>query len=101
MDLKVSRAWAIKETLRQLWNYRGEGWARRFFQCWYFWASHSRLPPVIAAARTLKRRSQCLTYLAHPITNALNEFLDAQVKVKCMASGYRNRMHFHTAIYFH
>jgi transposase len=103
MDLQVSRAWAIKETLSQLWTYRREGWARRFFQRWFYWATHSRLPPVIAVARTLKRRlNNILTYLPHPITNALNEAINAQIeKVKRMASGYRNRAHFHTAIYFH
>ncbi|MDA0338520.1 MAG: ISL3 family transposase [Proteobacteria bacterium] len=103
MDLRVSRAWAIKETLRNLWTYRREGWARRFFKGWYFWATHSRLPPVIEVARTLKRRlDNVLTYLAHPITNALNESLNAQIeKLKRMASGYRNREHFHLAIYFH
>ena len=103
MDLQVSRAWAIKETLRQLWNYRREGWARRFFKRWYFWATHSRLPPIISVARTLKRRlDNVLTYLSHPITNSLNESLNAQVeKVKRMANGFRNRSHFHTAIYFH
>ena len=103
MDLQVSRAWALKENLRQLWTYRRAGWARRFFRRWYFWATHSRLPPVIAVARTLKRRlDNVLTYLEHRITNALNESLNAQVeKVKRMASGYRNRTHFQTAIYFH
>ena len=103
LDLKVSRAWAIKETLRQLWNYRREGWARRFFKRWYFWATHSRLPPVVSVAKTLKRRlDNVLTYLLHRITNALNESINAQVeKVKRMASGYRNRTHFHKAIYFH
>ena len=103
MDLQVSRAWALKENLRQLWTYRRAGWARRFFRRWYFWATHSRLPPVIAVARTLKRRlDNILTYLEHRITNALNESLNAQVeKVKRMASGYRNRTHFQTAIYFH
>jgi hypothetical protein len=51
-------------------------------------------------APTLKRRiDHVLTYLRHPITNALNESLNAQVeKVKRRASGYRNRLHFHTAI---
>ncbi|MBI4496025.1 MAG: ISL3 family transposase [Deltaproteobacteria bacterium] len=103
MDLQVSRAWAIKETLRNLWNYRRQGWARRFFQRWYFWATHSRLPPVIAVAHTLQNRlDNVLTYLPHRITNALSEALNAQIEtVKRMASGYRNREHFHTAIYFH
>ena len=81
MDLQVSRAWALKENLRQLWTYRREGWARRFFRRWYFWATHSRLPPVIAVARTLKRRlDNILTYLRHRITNALNEAVNAQVE---------------------
>ena len=103
MDLQVSRAWAIKETLSQLWTYQREGWARRFFPHWFYWATPSRLPPVIAVARTLKRRlNNILTYLPHPITNALNEAIKAPIeKVKRMASGYRNRAHFHTAIYFH
>ena len=100
---RVSRAWALKENLRQLWTYRRQGWARRFFRRWYFWATHSRLPPVIAVARTLKRRlDNILIYLRHRITNALNESVNAQVeKVKRMARGYRNRTHFQTAIYFH
>ena len=80
MDLQVSRAWAIKETLRQLWTYRRKGWARRFFQRWYFRATHSRLPAFIAVARTLKRRlDNVMTYLPHRITNALNESLNAGV----------------------
>jgi len=103
MDLQVSRAWAIKETLRQLWHYRREGWARRFFKEWYFWATHSRLDPMIAAARTVHRHLEnILTYLPHRITNALNESINGQIeKVKRMASGFRNRENFHTAIYFH
>ena len=38
VDLQVSRAWALKENLRKLWTYRRQGWARRFFRRWYFWA---------------------------------------------------------------
>jgi transposase len=103
MDLQVSRAWAIKETLRQRWHYRREGWGRRFFKERYFWATHSRLDPVIAAARTIHGHlDNILTYLHHRLTNALNESINGQIeKVKRMASGFRNRDHFHTAIYFH
>ncbi|HID24372.1 MAG TPA: ISL3 family transposase [Planctomycetaceae bacterium] len=32
LDLQVSRAWAIKETLRCLWDYKRKGWARKFFK---------------------------------------------------------------------
>ncbi len=103
LDLKVSRAWAIKENFRHLWGYSRPGWARRFFQRWYFWATHSRLPEVVKAAKTIQRHlDNILTYLAHPITNALNECINGQIeKVKRMACGYRNREHYKTAIYFH
>jgi len=103
MDLKVGRAWAIKENLRNLWNYSYLGWALKFFRKWYFWATHSRLEPVIKAAKTIKRHlTNILTYLKHRITNALSEALNAKIeKVKRMACGYRNRDHYKTAIYFH
>ncbi len=103
LDLKVSRGWAIKENLRNLWNYLRMGWALKFFKRWYFWATHSRLRPIIEAAKTIKRHlDNILTYLKHRITNALSEALNAQVeKIKRMACGYRNREHYRTAIYFH
>ena len=54
-DRKTARAWAIKESLRHFWVYQRRGWAAKHFKRWYFWATHSRLQPVIDAARTLKR----------------------------------------------
>jgi transposase len=94
VDLKTGRAWAIKESLRRLWNYQ-----RR----WYFWATHSRLQPVIDAARTLKRHEAgLLSYFAHRITNAGAESLNSRIQaIRVAARGYRNRDHFKTAIYFH
>ena len=102
-ELKVGRAWAIKETLRQLWHYRYPGAARRFWQRWYFWATHSRLKPIRAAAATLKRHlTNILTYCRHRITNAVTEGLNSKIQaIKKLACGFRNFEHFKTAIYFH
>ena len=102
-DLKVSRAWAIKETLRHLWKYRYEKWMRRFFDQWYWWARHSRLAPIMKAAATLKTHiDNIVTYARHRITNALGESINAKIeKVKRMACGFRNKEHYKTAIYFH
>ena len=103
MDLKVSHAWAIRENFRRFWNYHHEGWALKFFKPWYFWATHSRLVPIIKAAKTIKNHlPNILTYLRLQVTNAIPEALNAQIeKVKRMAQGYRNRAHYRTAIYFH
>lgn len=102
-DLKISRAWAIKENLRNLWNYRYVKWMRRFFDQWYWWARHSRLVPIMKAATTLKTHiANIVTYARHRITNALGESINAKIeKVKRMACGFRNREHYKTVIYFH
>jgi transposase len=102
-DLKVCRAWAIKENLRHLWNYRYEANMRNYFKRWYFWATHSRLEPIKKAAKTLKvHLDNIVTYARHRITNALAEGINTKIeKIKRMACGFRNRDHYRTAIYFH
>jgi transposase len=101
--LKTGRAWAIKEALRGLWGFTYPKRAEAFFRRWHFWATHSRLTPVIAAAKTLKRHlPNILTYFRHRITNATAEGLNSKIQmVKEMACGFRNRAHYKTAIYFH
>jgi transposase len=102
-DLKTGRAWAIKETLRWLWTYRSPAWGERHWKRWYFWATHSRLEPVIEVAHMLKRRlSGILSFFKHRITNAGSESLNSRIQaIRVAARGYRNRNNFKTAIYFH
>jgi hypothetical protein len=69
ITLKTARAWAIKESLRELWHYTRVGWAERHWKWWYFWATHSRLTPVIETARLIRRHlPNVLTFFAHRIT---------------------------------
>ena len=71
--LKTARAWAIKESFRELWGYTSLAWAGRHFKAWFFWATHSRLEPVIEKARMFRKYlSQILTYFKHRITNAVS-----------------------------
>jgi transposase len=102
-ELKVSRAWAIKEALRRLWHYIYPASGRKFWKRWYFWASHSRLEPIRKAAEILRRHiDNILTYFKHPVTNAMSEGLNSKIqKIKSMACGFRNIENFKTAIYFH
>lgn len=102
-NLKTSRAWALKESLRPFWNYRYAKRARDYFRRWYFWATHSRLGPMIAAAKALNRHlANIMTFFRHRITNATAEGLNSKIQmVKEMACGFRNRDHYKMAIYFH
>jgi len=103
MHLKTARAWAIKESFRDLWGYKRIGWAIRHFTAWFFWATHSRLKPVIEKARMFhKYLMQILTYFRHRVTNAVSEGINSKIEtIRKKAYGFRNREHFKTAIYFH
>ena len=102
-NLKTSRAWAIKETLRKLWSYRSESWAIKFFGRWFGWAKRSRLEPVKKVADMLKNRlSNVVSYCRHPITNGVAEGLNSKImSIKRKCCGFRNPENFKTAIYFH
>jgi transposase len=102
-DLKTARAWAIKENLRNLWSYRSNGWAEKFWKRWYSWAIRSRLAPVKKIARTLKEHLYgILSYCKHRITNAMTEGINSQIEtLRKAACGYRNKQRLRTVILFH
>lgn len=102
-DLKTVRAHAGKENFRHFWSYRYRGNARRFFNAWYFWATHSRLKPMIAAAKRLKGHlERILNYFRFRVTNSTAEGINNKIQtIKKKAYGFRNIDRFITAIYFH
>lgn len=102
-DLKVARAWAIKELFRNFWSYTYAGCAKRFYDQWYSWAIRSRLEPIKAKARMIKSHlPNMLTYFKHPISNAVAEGLNSKIQtVKSNARGYRSFDGFRNSILFY
>jgi len=102
-DLKVARAWTLKERFRQFWDYTYPGAAQNFFARWFWRATHSRLAPMAAVAKLIRRHlPNVLTYLRHGLTNAGLEAVNATIQwIKKTARGFQNVEHFKTAIYFH
>ena len=101
--IKVGKAFSIKETFRKFWSYTYKGSAETFFKEWYFWATHSRLKPVIEVAKMLKRHlGNILTYFKHRISNSASEGINAKIQmIKADARGFRNYENFRIAILFH
>jgi len=102
-NLKVGRAFAIKEQFRSFWGYRYAGAARTFYKSWHFWATHSQLKPMRDAAMTLWRHQPGLfAYFKHRISNAVAEGLNSKIQlIKAGARGFRNFRNYRTAILFH
>jgi transposase len=102
-DLKVARAWAIKELFRDFWTYTYAGCAKRHFEQWYSWAIRSHLEPIKEKARMIKNHlPNLLTYFKHPISNAVAEGLNSKIQtVKANARGYRSFDGFRNSILFY
>jgi transposase len=102
-ELKITRAYWLKELFDKLYSYRSESWARRFFQRWFFRATHSQLPPLAKAAWRVKRHFEnVVTYIKHQLTNAVAEGLNSKIQaLKSAARGFRNFQNYRTAILFH
>lgn len=68
---------------------------------WYFWATHSRLGPMIKAARTIKRHWEGVMRWFHSrLTNAQSEAINGLIQsAKRRARGYRSTKYLITMIY--
>jgi transposase len=103
LELKTSRAWAIKEQFRWFWDYTYVKNAEKHFRKWYGWATRSRLKPIVSVAKTLNRHlDHLLTYFRHRITNAKSEGFNSRIQsIKSNARGFRSFDNYRTRILFY
>jgi len=102
LGLKVGRAYSIKETFDNFWDYRYPGCARRFFKQWYGWARRSKLEPIKRVAKMIRDHFEnIITYLKHRISNAATEGFNGVIQsIKANARGFRNFENYRVAILF-
>ncbi len=53
-NLKTARASSIRLNFQKLFDQPNRESAEAFLKKWYFWATHSRLEPIIKVAKTIK-----------------------------------------------
>jgi len=101
MNLKTVRAYNIRLTLQEFWKIEDRDTAEQFLKRWYFWATHSRLQPIIKKAKSIKKHWEgIVNYHDSRITNGLLEGLNSIVQsLKRSARGYRNPKNFMIMIY--
>jgi transposase len=101
INLKTVRAYQMKLNLKEFWNTHDRPSAEQFFKKWYFWVTHSNLPPMIDTAKTLKHHLEgILNYFVGRGTNGFLEAINGTIQsLKRTARGYRNTDNFVTMIY--
>jgi len=101
LNLRCNRAYLLKESFREFWEYQRKGWARRFLKKWFWWATHSRLKPMRDFAWMLRRHEEgILNYFDLRISNGAVEGMNNKAKVvshRCY--GFRTADNYITALY--
>lgn len=99
--LKTARAYQIRLTFQELYQQRSLKAGAALLKRWYFWATHSRLPPMIEAARTVKRHwDGILRWFDSRIANGLIEGINSLVQAaKAKARGYRTTRNLKAMVY--
>jgi transposase len=101
MNLKTVRAYNLKLSLQVFWGIEDRLLAEDYLKKWYFWATHSRIKPMIEVAKTIKAHwNGILNYFDSRITNGILEGTNSVIQLlKRGARGYRNVQNFITMIY--
>ncbi len=101
LDLKTARAYHIKLALTRFWEFKQPGRAALYLKRWYFWATHSRLKPIIEAAKAIKRYWHgVVSFTSSRITNGVVEGLNSKIKTAMKrAYGFKHVAYLRTIVY--
>jgi transposase len=81
LNLKVNRAYLLKESFRDFWDYSYPKSAKKYLAKWFWWATHSRLKPLRDFARMLRKHQEgIMNYFKCRITNGITEGMNNKAK---------------------
>lgn len=101
LNLKIHRAYLLKESFRDFWQSTSKEIARKFMEQWFTWAMESKIKPMQNFALLLKRHEEnILTYFDMPISNGAVEGLNNKAKViSHRAYGFRSAKNYILNLY--
>jgi transposase len=101
LNAPIVKAYLLKEDLRRFWDYRYSAWATAHLRQWLWRASHSRLAPMKALAKTVRtHRDGILAWTKLRVTNGALEGMNNKVKViSHRAFGFRTTWTYIANIY--
>jgi transposase len=100
-NLKSIRALHIRENFQSIYNAKTEEDFEILLKKWYFWATHSRLQPIIGVAKTIKDHwDGVLEWKKSQINNGILEGLNSVVQAaKAKARGFKTFKNFKIIIF--
>lgn len=100
-NLKTAKAYQIRLALRDIYEITDTEKAEKILKKWYFWATHSRIKPIIKKAKTIKSNwNGIISFFKGRISNGTAEGINSVIQtIKRKAKGYKNTDNFITMIY--
>ncbi len=99
--LKSLRALQIRESFQDIYEANTEQEFEMLLKRWYFWATHSKLEPIIKVAKTIKEhRDGIIEWKRSQINNGILEGLNSVIQAnKSKARGYSTFRNFKIVVY--
>jgi len=80
LNLKTARAYQIKTNFQAFYSLPDRETGEAYLKQWYFWATHSRIEPMIKVAKTIKRHwDGVLNWFDSHLTSALLEGMNSLI----------------------
>ena len=101
MNIKTIRAYNIKQSFQDIYKANTQEEFMTYLNRWYFWATHSRLEPIIKAANTIKRHwGGIIKWYESKINNGILEGLNSVIQAaKSKARGYKTFKNYKIIVY--
>ena len=101
LDLKTARAYHIKLALARFWELKKPAQAAFYLKRWYFWATPSRLKPIVDVAKGIKSYwTGVVNFTTSRITNGVVEGLNSKIKTAMKrAYGFKHVAYLRTIVY--
>lgn len=101
MNTKTMRAYNIRQSFQDIYQAASQEEFTTYLKKWYYWATHSRLEPMIKAAKTVKRHWDGITrWYESKINNGILEGLNSVIQAaKSKARGYKTFKNYKIIVY--
>ena len=101
MNLKTMRAYNIRQAFQDIYRASSQEEFSTYLRKWYYWATHSKLEPIIKAAKTVKRHwDGIVKWHESKINNGILEGLNSVIQAaKSKARGYKTFKNYKIIVY--
>jgi transposase len=101
MNIKTIRAYNIRQSFQDIYQANTQDEFVTYLNKWYYWATHSRLEPIVKAAKTVKRHwDGIVKWFESKINNGILEGLNSVIQAaKSKARGYSSFKNYKIIVY--